>query len=115
MEQRQAVGQIVGLSKVVKNGRAEGGDDLVAVGMRDQLWRTGGASGVEIGSDVVVATGIAGCERFSILDRQSRCKFNDAFRQWRIRHRNPNELEIRNQSPDRERLLPDIELRMRPQ
>ncbi len=115
MEQWQTVGQIVGLAKVVKDGRAEGRDDLVAMGMCDQLWQTGRPAGVEVGGNVVVATGISGCENFSILDGQSRCEFNDAFRQWRIGHRNPNELETRKQSLDRERLLPDIELRMRPQ
>jgi len=85
------------------------------MGVHDELRRTGRASGMEIGGDIVVAPDVAGCESCSVLGRQRRCKLDDAFRRRRVRHRHPNDPEVGDQRLNRERLLPDVELRVRPQ
>ncbi len=115
MEQRQAVGQRIGLAEVLQNGAAEPGRNLVAVGVDHELGQAGGAAGVEIGRDILPAARRAECECAAVLGLERGRKPDHALRQRRIRNRDLHQLEVGQQVADGDGLVPDVELRMRPQ
>ena len=113
MKQRQAVGNRVGLAQILQDRPAETGRNLHAVGVSDELWRTGGAAGVEIRSNVITAARLAEGQRAAILRLEARCKTDNPFRQRRIGQRHLHQLDIRQQFLDLDGLLPDVQLWVR--